>query len=137
MCRCNGDDPQPVIGHGLGYVGTVGSIRFGFAGRQHDYCRSGRALLGAAGATLQPSILALISNMFRNDKRRSTAISPWATSLLVGGALGPLVGGVLLQKFWSGSVFLIGVPCRGSCGWCGSVTSAEMSTTCTRTCPSR
>lgn len=69
-----------------------------------------RALLGVAGATLQPSILALISNMFRNERQRSTAISLWATSLLVGVALGPLVGGALLQEFWWGSVFLIGVP---------------------------
>jgi DHA2 family multidrug resistance protein-like MFS transporter len=69
-----------------------------------------RALLGVAGATLQPSILALITTMFRDERQRSTAISLWATSLLVGVVIGPVVGGVLLQRFWWGSVFLIGVP---------------------------
>ncbi|HEY4459779.1 MAG TPA: MFS transporter [Pseudonocardiaceae bacterium] len=94
----------------------IGAAAFGILSVISAYSNSAllligaRALLGIAGATLQPSILALISNMFRNDKQRSTAISLWATSLLVGVALGPLVGGVLLQKFWWGSVFLIGVP---------------------------
>lgn len=69
-----------------------------------------RALLGIAGATLMPSTLALISNMFRDPRQRSTAISIWATCLLVGVAAGPLVGGVLLELFWWGSVFLMGVP---------------------------
>ncbi|HEX5405934.1 MAG TPA: MFS transporter [Pseudonocardiaceae bacterium] len=69
-----------------------------------------RGLLGIAGATLMPSILALLSNMFRDNKQRSTAISIWATALLVGVAIGPLIGGALLEVFWYGSVFLIGVP---------------------------
>jgi MFS transporter, DHA2 family, multidrug resistance protein len=69
-----------------------------------------RALLGIAGATLAPSILALITNMFRDPRQRATAISLWATSLLVGIAIGPVIGGVLLQYFWWGSVFLMGVP---------------------------
>ncbi|HJP78321.1 MAG TPA: MFS transporter [Pseudonocardiaceae bacterium] len=94
----------------------IGAAAFGVLSVISAYSNSAalligaRALLGIAGATLQPSILALISNMFRNDRQRSIAISLWATSLLVGVALGPLVGGALLQKFWWGSVFLIGVP---------------------------
>jgi MFS transporter, DHA2 family, multidrug resistance protein len=69
-----------------------------------------RALLGIAGATLAPSTLSLISNMFRDDRQRQFAIGVWVTSFSVGGAVGPLVGGVLLEHFWWGSVFLVAVP---------------------------
>src|SRR5207244_394980 len=69
-----------------------------------------RALLGVAGATLAPSTLSLIRNMFLDSQQRTVAIGVWVTSYSVGGAIGPLLGGVLLQYFWWGSVFLIGVP---------------------------
>ena len=69
-----------------------------------------RALLGMAGATLAPSTLSLIRNMFADPRERTVAISVWVTSFSVGGAIGPLVGGVMLEYFWWGSVFLVGVP---------------------------
>ncbi|RNL86657.1 MFS transporter [Halostreptopolyspora alba] len=69
-----------------------------------------RALLGVAGATLMPSTLALLSTMFTDTAQRTFAISVWMTCFVVGEALGPLLGGLLLQFFWWGSVFLIGVP---------------------------
>src|ERR1044071_3926098 len=69
-----------------------------------------RALLGIAGATLAPSTLSLIRNMFLDPQQRTVAIGVWVTSFSVGAAIGPLLGGVLLQYFWWGSVFLIGVP---------------------------
>ena len=69
-----------------------------------------RALLGIAGATLAPSTLSLIRNMFLDPHQRTIAIGVWVTSYSLGGAIGPLLGGVLLQYFWWGSVFLIGVP---------------------------
>lgn len=69
-----------------------------------------RGLLGIAGATLAPSMLALISNMFRNEAQRGFAISVWLTCFMGGMVLGPLVGGVMLEHFWWGSVFLLGVP---------------------------
>lgn len=69
-----------------------------------------RALLGVAGATLMPSTLSLISNMFRDANQRRFAIAVWMTNFSVGGMIGPLVGGVLLEHFWWGSVFLVGVP---------------------------
>jgi DHA2 family multidrug resistance protein-like MFS transporter len=72
-----------------------------------------RALQGIAGATLMPSTLALISNMFRDERQRGKAIAAWATCQFAGGALGPVVAGVLLQHFWWGSVFLIAVPMLG------------------------
>jgi MFS transporter, DHA2 family, multidrug resistance protein len=69
-----------------------------------------RALLGVAGATVAPSTLSLIRNMFGDPRQRTAAISVWITSFSVGGAIGPLIGGVLLEWFWWGSVFLLAVP---------------------------
>jgi MFS transporter, DHA2 family, multidrug resistance protein len=69
-----------------------------------------RALLGVAGATVAPSTLALIRNMFTDPRQRTVAVSVWITSFSVGGAIGPLLGGILLEWFWWGSVFLLAVP---------------------------
>jgi MFS transporter, DHA2 family, multidrug resistance protein len=66
-----------------------------------------RALLGVAGATLAPSTLSLIFSMFHDPRQRTTAIGVWITSFSAGGAIGPVVGGVLLEHFWWGSVFLL------------------------------
>jgi MFS transporter, DHA2 family, multidrug resistance protein len=69
-----------------------------------------RALLGVAAATLAPSTLSLIRNMFHDPAQRTVAIGFWVTSYSVGAAIGPLVGGLLLESFWWGSVFLLAVP---------------------------
>lgn len=69
-----------------------------------------RAMLGVAGATLMPSTLSLIRNVFLDERERQTAIAVWAAAFAVGSALGPIVGGFLLEHFWWGSVFLVGVP---------------------------
>jgi len=69
-----------------------------------------RALLGIAGATLMPSCLALIMSMFKDPKQMGKAIGIWASALTAGAAIGPIVGGLLLNSFWWGSVFLIAVP---------------------------
>jgi len=69
-----------------------------------------RAVLGLAGATLMPSTLSLIRNMFHDPAQRTLAIGIWTASFSVGGMVGPLVGGLLLEHFWWGSVLLVGVP---------------------------
>ncbi|BBX04703.1 MFS transporter [Mycolicibacterium moriokaense] len=69
-----------------------------------------RALLAVAGATLAPSTLALIRALFSDSRERSVAVGIWAAVFSAGTALGPVVGGLLLEHFWWGSVFLINVP---------------------------
>jgi DHA2 family multidrug resistance protein-like MFS transporter len=69
-----------------------------------------RALLGVAGAAVGPSTLALISTMFANERQRGMAIGVWMSCFMVGSVIGPIVGGLLLQWFWWGSVFLLGLP---------------------------
>lgn len=69
-----------------------------------------RAILGLAGATLAPSTLSLIRNMFHDEIQRRTAIAVWIASFSTGTALGPVLGGLLLEHYWWGSVFLINVP---------------------------
>ncbi|MEV4157072.1 MFS transporter [Nocardia salmonicida] len=94
----------------------IGALAFGIASVIAAYSVSAnmligtRALLGIAGATLMPSTLALIRNMFHDDRQRTTAISVWMTSFMVGMVIGPLVGGAMLENFWWGSVFLVAVP---------------------------
>ncbi len=69
-----------------------------------------RALMGVAGATLAPSTLSLIFNMFPDPKQRATAIGVWISAFSAGGAIGPVLGGILLEYFWWGSVFLLALP---------------------------
>jgi DHA2 family multidrug resistance protein-like MFS transporter len=72
-----------------------------------------RALLGIAGATIAPSTLSLIFNMFKDPAERARAIAIWISAFSAGSAIGPVVGGVLLEHFWWGSVFLIALPVMG------------------------
>lgn len=94
----------------------IGAAAFAVASTLAAYVRSAealialRALLGVAGATLAPSTLSLIRNMFHDERQRQFAIGIWITAFSVGSAIGPLAGGVLLQWFHWGSVFLAAVP---------------------------
>ena len=72
-----------------------------------------RALQGVAAATLMPSTLSLIRNLFPDPRERTRAIAVWSAGASGGAVLGPLVGGLLLEHFWWGSVFLINVPIMG------------------------
>ena len=94
----------------------IGAVAFGAASVLAAFSTTpamliaARALLGVAGATLAPSTLSLIRNMFHDAHQRTVAVSVWIMSYSAGAAIGPLVGGVLLEYFWWGSVFLINVP---------------------------
>jgi len=69
-----------------------------------------RAALGFFGAMLMPSTLSLLRSVFTEREQRRLAIAIWATGFAAGSALGPIVGGVLLEHFAWGSVFLLAVP---------------------------
>jgi DHA2 family multidrug resistance protein-like MFS transporter len=69
-----------------------------------------RALLGVAGATLMPSTLSIVRNMFADARQRTLAVGVWSATAGAGAALGPVVGGALLERYWWGSVFLINLP---------------------------
>ena len=69
-----------------------------------------RALLGIAGATLAPSTLSLIFSMFQDPRQRAIAIGVWISAFSAGSAIGPVLGGILLENFWWGSVFLLALP---------------------------
>ncbi|WP_307842964.1 MFS transporter [Streptomyces triculaminicus] len=93
-----------------------GAVAFGAVSALNAYASSpemmiaARALLGVAGATLMPSTLALIRNIFHDPRERSLAIGIWGAMASAGAAVGPVVGGFLLENFWWGSVFLINLP---------------------------
>ncbi|HZX03825.1 MFS transporter [Kribbella sp.] len=69
-----------------------------------------RAVLGIAGAAIAPCTLSLISTLFPDERQRATALGVWGGCFTIGAIVGPIVGGVLLNHFWWGSAFLIGVP---------------------------
>lgn len=97
----------------------IGAAAFAAASAMAAFARSAemliamRALLGIAGATLAPSTMSLIRNMFHDAHERQFAIGVWIAAFSVGSAVGPLVGGVLLQFFHWGSVFLVALPVMG------------------------
>jgi len=94
----------------------IGSLGFAIVSVMTAYSASatqliaGRACMGIFGAMLMPSTLALIRSVFEDREERRLAVAIWATTLTVGSALGPLIGGILLEFFSWGSIFLLAVP---------------------------
>src|SRR4051812_40255081 len=93
----------------------IGLVLFGLASLASAYATSStqliwaRALMGIGAAAIMPSTLSIISNVF-DPRERARAIGVWAGAVGLGVAIGPVVGGALLETFWWGSVFLINVP---------------------------
>jgi len=94
----------------------IGSLGFGvvsvFAAFAPDagWLIAARVLLGFFGAMLMPSTLSLLRTTFTDRRERRLAIAVWATGFSAGAAVGPIVGGLLLEHFWWGSTFLVAVP---------------------------
>jgi DHA2 family multidrug resistance protein-like MFS transporter len=94
----------------------IGAVAFGLASLLAAFSTTAgmliasRAVLGLAGATLAPSTMSLIRNMFLDPRQRSVAIGVWISSFSAGAVIGPPLGGFLLEYFWWGSVFLVSVP---------------------------
>lgn len=110
--------PMGVLGDRIGRrrLLLIGAAAFGCASVLAAFAPNvksliaARALLGLAAATLAPSTLSLLRSMFLDPKQRTFAVGVWIASFSAGGAIGPLIGGVLLQFFWWGSVFLVSLP---------------------------
>lgn len=110
--------PMGTLGDRIGYrammlaglsVFGIASVFAAFAPTA-EVLIAARALLAVGGSMIMPSVLALVRQTFEDDDERAKALGIWTVVGSAGGAIGPLAGGILLEHFWWGSVFLVNVP---------------------------
>ena len=90
-------------------VFAVGSAAAAYAGGVEALIAA-RAVMGAGAAFIMPATLSLLISVFEDPRERATAIGVWAATAGLGVALGPVVGGLLLDRFWWGSIFIVNLP---------------------------
>src|ERR1700733_6694 len=95
-----------LIGLAVFAAGSIGAARSGSV----DLLIAFRAVMGAGAALTIPSSLSIINDVFRDPKERAKAIGAWGGTIGLGIAIGPIAGGLLLARFWWGSIFLVNVP---------------------------
>ncbi|QXE37590.1 MFS transporter [Streptomyces sp. GMY02] len=95
-----------LIGYGL--FGAASAVA-AFAGSP-TVLIGARALLGVGGAMIMPATLSILRAVFPDRRERAVAIGVWTAVAAVGAAVGPVLGGFLVEHFWWGSVFLINIP---------------------------
>ena len=95
-----------LIGLGIFAAGSIGAALSGSV----DLLIAWRAVMGAGAALTIPASLSIINDVFRDPAQRAKAIGAWAATIGLGIAIGPIAGGLLLARFWWGSIFLVNVP---------------------------